>query len=186
MSTCLCAPRRPPSSLKSPNSFYHLHLSLYPIARLSLRRKAPFCLGNCQPVFIVNGGFPSQLLSSVDAPVDSPDGRCNCSVVSIVLVSQNLGNKKQPRVPFTITPDSQRTLGAFFRLRARSVFRFPRTLQEGKEEIVLFCTHTNESKIGDRCETGVFCRGDKQVLIEYCLQRYSPSCTENPALHRDR
>lgn len=144
--------------------------SLYPIARLSLRRKAPFCLGNCQPVFIVNGRFPSQLLSSVDTPVDSPDGRCNCSVVSIVLVSQNLENKKQSRDPVSTTPDSQRTLGAFFYFNcARALYSVFRGLSKrDKEEIALSCpvlsyTHKREQDRRQMRNWGLLPRGQTSL-----------------------
>lgn len=143
--------------------------SLYPIARLSLRRKAPFCLGNCQPVFIVNGRFPSQLLSSVDAPVDSPDGRCNCGVVSIVLVSQNLENKKQLRDPVSTTPDSQRTLGAFSSsptARARCIpfsADFPRGTKRRLPCPVLSYTHKREQDRRQMRNWGLLPRGQTSL-----------------------
>lgn len=109
-------------------------------------------------------------------PVDSPDGRCNCSVVSIVLVSQNLERKKSRERSENDTPyDNPRLTTDFrciFERALYSVFRGPSKSDKRRLYTQTRARSATDAKLGSSA-------AGRKVLIEYRLQY----CifTENPA-----
>ncbi|KAJ0146285.1 Pectate lyase L [Fusarium oxysporum f. sp. albedinis] len=116
----------------------------------------------------------------VDVPVDSPDGRCNCSVVSIVLVSQNLERKKSRERSENDTPyDNPRLTTDFrciFERALYSVFRGPSKSDKRRLYTQTRARSATDAKLGSSA-------AGRKVLIEYRLQY----CifTENPAFFWD-
>jgi hypothetical protein len=109
-------------------------------------------------------------------PVDSPDGRCNGSVISIVLVSQNLERKKSRERSENDTPyDNPRLTTDFrciFERALYSVFRGPSKSDKRRLYTQTRARSATDAKLGSSA-------AGRKVLIEYRLQY----CifTENPA-----